>query len=169
MFDFQPNISMGCRLTPVVLLVNDGPAALWAIVEINLWIVVATIPALRPLVSRAFRHIRDRSSTSRAQTYCYRKNSLSGFMARLWPPKGHASNPPDGHLPFDGVESAVAGLCPEGPTYDVQISAQTTKTSAWTPLARSVGIGDDVELKNWDSIRVDQEVELSRPPNAHRK
>ena len=160
---------MGNRLIPVVLLVNDGPAALWAIVEINLWIVVATIPALRPLVSRAFRHIRDRSSTSRAQTDCYRKNCLNGFMARLWPCKGHASSPPNGHLPVDGVESAVARLCPAGPTYDVQISAQTTKTSAWTPLARSVGRGDDVQLENWDNIRVDQEVELSSPPNAHRK
>ena len=153
----------------MLLLVNDGPAALWAIVEINLWIVVATIPALRPLVSRALGHIRDRSSTSRAQIYCYRKNSMKGFMARLWSSKGETSDPPNGHLPFDGVESAVAGLCPAGPTYDVQISAQTTNTSAWTPLARSVGRGGDVELENWDNIRVDQEVELSSPPNAHRK
>ena len=94
---------------------------------------------------------------------------MEGCVARLWPSKGHASSPPNGHLPVDGVESAVVGLCPAGPTYDVQISALTTKTSAWTPLARSVGRGDDVELENWDSIRVDQEVELSRPPNAHRK
>lgn len=150
-------------------LVNDGPAALWAIVELNLWVVVATIPALRPLVTRAIQDIRDRSSTYRSKTDGYHKKSMKGVMGRLWPSKNHSSNPSDGHLPFDGVEPAIADLCPSGRTYNVEISAPATNGSGWTPLGTALGGKNHVELSNLDGIRVNQEFELSGPPKTHLK
>lgn len=154
-------------LTTVLNLVNDGPAGLWAIVEINLWVVVATIPTLRPLVSRTVRKVRDRSCTYRSKTYVYQKKSKRGVLGRFWPSKGPVSNPADGHLPFDGVEPAVAEMWPSRQTCDVKISAPARALTDWTPLSTTVGKSDVLEMSNKNAIRVDQEFDLSHPAKFH--
>ena len=51
--------------------------------------------------------------------------------------------------------------------YDVHVSALATQGGGWTPLGAD---GEDkcaTEMENLGNIRVDREVEMSRPKNAY--
>lgn len=162
------NIVPRSRLTSL-RPVNDGPAALWAIVELNLWVVVASIPALRPLVAKTFRDMHDRSSSYRSRSGGYDKILARGVVGRFWPSRSRSSDPSVSHLPFDGVEPGNAKLSQPAQNYNVEISAPATKQTKWTPLGTAGESKDDVQLSDLAGIRVDQEIKLSRPPKIYQK
>ncbi|KAF6233946.1 hypothetical protein HO173_007776 [Letharia columbiana] len=153
---------------------NETPAALWAIVELNLWIIVASIPALRPLITKTLQDRRERNSASGSKSYTYGSGSLKGLKALLWPSQGRPStlSRSNGRLPLDGEETRGAVGAESSRSvedYNVQVSAPVPREATWTPLGvAEVGL-DDVQLQELGGIRVDREVKVSQPENAYHR
>ncbi|KAL9639793.1 MAG: hypothetical protein Q9164_000692, partial [Protoblastenia rupestris] len=147
----------------------DGPAGLWAIVELNLWVVVASIPSLRPLVIKIIRDLRGHSSAPQPKGYTSGSGSMKSLKARLWPSKASSSSRSGGHLPLHGGEAGAAGSSPSVQDYKVQISAPIPKESGWTPLGVSEDGKAGVRLQDLDGIRVDREVKVFQPENAYHR
>ena len=147
-------------------LVNETPAALWAIVELNLWVIVASIPSLRPLITKALRDRRERRNTPRSKSYTYGSRSMKSLKARLWPRRARSSAQLDGRLPLDGEEpreAVAADASPSAHGYDVQVSAPNATGPAWTPLGAAEEGRGGVQLQELGRIRVYQEINVSPP------
>jgi len=154
----------------VLRLVNEVPAALWAIVELNLWVMVASIPSLRLLILKTIRDRGERSSASRSRSYTYGSGSKKSIKHRLWPSKGHSSAQSDGRVPLDGDQTTMAigaHSLPSVDKSDVQLSAPATREPGWTPLGVAEDGEDSIQLQELGGIRVDREIEISRPKNAY--
>ena len=72
--------------------VNETPAALWAIVELNLWVIVGSIPSLRPLITKTLRDHRyhrprlDKTTRSKFTHRQGQPESGSLMYGRPWAP-----------------------------------------------------------------------------------
>ena len=138
---------------PVSYLVNETPAALWAIVELNLWVIVASIPTLRPLITKTLRDRRARSNASGSKSSTYGSGSMKRLKAQLWHSKGRSSTQSDGRLPLDSE--------------DVQVSAPNSRERGWTPLYDAKNGKDSVQLQALGKIRVDREFNVSQPASVY--
>ena len=147
-------------------IVNETPAAFWAIVELNLWVVVASIPSLRPLITKTLRERRERSH---AKSYQNSSSRTKTSKPRLWfSSTGTSSAHSHDRLPPDGERLKPVNPSPAS-VHDYNVHVSTTKTprkSAWTPLEISENGHENVQLQEWGGIRVDREIEISHPENV---
>ena len=139
---------------PGSCLVNETSAALWAIVELNLWVIVASIPTLRPLIIKTLRDRRERNTAPHLKPQEYNSRSTRSLKARLWPSRYNSSTQPD---------AVTADSSPSVPEYNVQVSTPNPRERGWSPLGVGGNGKDQVQLKEFDGIRVDREVDVSLP------
>lgn len=178
-------IVQGLRLWRLVLAQRlPGPdptftevdAGLWAIIELNLWVVVASIPALRPLFNQVLRRRVSRPNSSPSKRYGGSKLSAGEPRAKLKLFTKHSGDQTIGYDDDVGDHSALKqeeGLARSGTWskpqngYGVRAAAPSQHESGWTPLESN---GDDesaVEMENMHGIGVDREVEVLRPENVY--
>lgn len=110
---------------------NETPAALWGIVELNVWVIVASIPSLPPLITKTLRDRRARRRTApRSTSYAYGPGSIKSLKARLWPWKGHSPTHSIGMVPLAGDRRRGALGTESSPSSlhesNVQVSVQAT-------------------------------------------
>ncbi|KAK4696408.1 hypothetical protein P7C71_g1495, partial [Lecanoromycetidae sp. Uapishka_2] len=155
---------------------TEVDAGLWAILELNLWVIVASIPALRPLI-RKILHERLRNSTpSHSQQRGISKSSAGSFK----PKSGFFDGVINSRLASDpeNTDEQFILKMEEGVTsrpwskskskYDVRVSAPARQESGWTPLVTQGDNNNATEMDNLNTIRVDREVEVLRPKEAYR-
>ncbi len=135
---------------------------MWAIVELNLWVIVASIPSLRPLATRTLRDLREYRSQSRAKSYTYGSGSSKGFRARVWPSKAPSSARPGGHLASNGADTGGADSSHSLHAYNIKVSAGIPKERRWTPLSIAGEGKNFVQLWDLDGIQIDREIEVSQ-------
>lgn len=133
---------------------------MWAIIELNLWVVVASIPSLRPLVTRTLRDIRQSRSQHRAKRYTDGSGSGKSFKGGIWPNKGPSSTPSDDRLALDS-DRAVSDPSHSMHNYNIKVSARGPRERGWTPLGVA-GNGEElVQLQDIGTIQVDREIRVS--------
>lgn len=135
---------------------------MWAIVELNLWVIVASIPSLRPLATRTLRDLREYRSQSRAKSYTYGSGSSKGFRARVWPSKAPSSARSGGHLASNGADTGGADSSHSLHAYNIKVSAGVPRERGWTPLSIAGEGKDSVQLRDLDGIQIDREIEVSQ-------
>ena len=135
-------------------LVNETSAALWAIVELNVWVIVASIPTLRPLITKTLRDRRERSTAPHPKPQEYNSGSTRSLKARLWPSRNNTST---------RAGAVTADSLPSVPEYNVQVSAPNPRERGWSPLSVDENGKDTVQLQELGRIRVDREVDVSQP------
>lgn len=165
---FLAELSVDDIVDPLYVVVNLVRAALWAIVELNLWVVVASIPALRPLVTRTFRDYKEWKSRSQTKSrHTFGPGFFRGTKGRVWPSNGGAylSARKRAPLTLNGDQTDVAGSFSFSSVhvhdYNVKISAgnRNPRESGRTLLA----INDDGKASG---IRIDREITVSQLPKV---
>ena len=150
----------------LLFIVNEVDPGLWAIVELNLWVIVASIPALRSLVNKILSDRETYSKSSPSQRYAKSKSSESGnskpnvSLRYLGHKKGQLFTNDDETGNYSALkhEDATAnGTWPETKERCyVRVSAPDGRESGWTPL------DDD------NTTEMERRAEISRPKSAHR-
>lgn len=158
-------------LTYIIHTVAEVDAGLWAIPELNLWIIVASIPALRPLVNKILSDHASRFKSSPSKRYSrssqpsHSKNKGSFNLRYFKRAKGdHSSSSGDVEDQSALKQEATSGEAWSEPKnkYDVRVSAPMRREAGWTPLQSEAA----TEMHNLDGIRVEREFEISRPKSA---
>lgn len=121
-------------------------AALWAIIELNLWVFVASIPSLRPLVGKIIRDRSERTHVALPGQYYSGSGSSKTLKERLWPSKNR-SVPRSGGYAATGAESLRS---------NEHILGQTGEEPVWTPGGVGRNAERNIPLKHLPGIRVDR-------------
>jgi hypothetical protein len=143
---------------------NQTAAALWAVVELNVWIVVACIPALRPFVTRVYTKVTSTTGTSfkiGSYTFSWKRSSHSGIDSDMHN-KNSASLPP-GQRP-------QLNFSPKENSNSTHVSGQHKHDiyrSLLAPETNRDAESDTMELGNVPGIRVERDIKITRPEEAH--
>lgn len=132
-------------------------------VELDLWLIVASIPCLRPLVGKL---IRDRSSHGRNGTprsypsYKPGFSSLRGWKARHWPSQTSTSSHPHVRLAPDDSRAHIA-------TSGAEAGSQRSNELCWTDVRSPPERRQDIPLDELPGIRAERGFEVAQPERAY--
>ena len=121
--------------------VNLVDAALWAVVELNLWVFVASIPSLRPLVGKIIRERSEKTHTPSSGGYIYSNSSLRTLKARIWPSKTRLAPHSSGH-------TAARAESLHSTDHSVPILAHVRGQPTWTSIDMNSKSRNDIDLEN---------------------
>jgi len=91
---------------------------MWGVIELNLWVVVASIPTIRPLIGKIMRNREDSKKTGSSYPY-----ALSSFertlKTKLGRSKGSSLPSSDSRdpLPIEGYKLSVPGKSQDSSRY----------------------------------------------------
>lgn len=130
----------------------------------NVWVVVASIPSLRPLISRMWRDYKSHRSQHQTKGSNHGTASSTDPKNRVWHRRGTSSPSNGNNLTWNGGEADPSGLFPPANSYDVTVSTRGPREPGWIPLR---GIFDDgiaeMQLQNHQGIQVYREIKVSQP------
>ena len=118
--------------------VNETDAALWAMIELNLWVFVASIPAFRPVIGRIIRRWQEKHAL---------KPNASGAMTSLSRPVHPRILPPKrvAHLRSSNPSGMTDQSLHSSDTSRT-ILGQTGDERLWTASSAGQNGEDDIQL-----------------------
>ena len=152
---FKPWTRYSCPYSVLISLTDsDTNSQLFGDIELNIWILVASIPALRPLIGKLIRNSRSKDSKSAGlRSSWYRILSFSSLKSRVLSKYGRSYSYGDGHLPLNEIESTGA----QSGAQSTPLENKGQNLGFWTP--RNF---DSTEIKTpAKGIQVQQEFNTS--------
>lgn len=131
---------------------NDTNSQLYGDIELNMWILVASVPALRPLVGKIIRNSRskDSKSTVSGRTW-YKISSFSSLKSRVLSKYSRSYSHGDGRIPLNGIDSTGALSTP--------LENKSQDPGSWAPRGN-----DSIEIK---PTRPARGIHVQREINIH--
>ncbi|MCJ1251006.1 hypothetical protein MMC30_008237 [Trapelia coarctata] len=141
---------------------NLTDAALWAIIELDLWLIVASIPCLRPLVGKVIQNRSSYGSNSTPRSYPYKPSfsSLRSRKARHWPSQGSTSSHPHIRLAPSDSHAHIA-------SNEEEAGLKRSNELSWTDVRSAPNRRKDIPLEDLPGIRVEREFEVVQPERAY--
>lgn len=123
---------------------------------------MASIPSLRPLVTRTLSDYKNYRSQHQIKRSNNGSESSKDPKARVWPKRGRSSASKGNHLVFDDIEMNSAGSFPSANDYDIRIPTRGRREPRWTPLSVADNGIAEVRLPDFQGIQINQEIEISQ-------
>ena len=167
MIDFFGPIALRLIEPPV----NQIAAALWAIIEVNTWVIVASIPALRPFVHKLHGQImsKKRSGLRFTSSSLPRSWNLRSLFKRSHGSSG--SRTKEGSLPLHNQEAAEST---HSAPYVAQVPDKLPHEHGWTPIGpntsvMSSGTREEIQMTNIPGLVVNPDYAIPRSTTSSHK
>ncbi|TVY83372.1 Satratoxin biosynthesis SC1 cluster protein [Lachnellula suecica] len=99
---------------------DDVDAGMWGVIELNLWVVVASIPTIRPLIGKIMRDREETKKSGSGSSYTYALSSFGrSYKTKLGRSKGSSLPSSDSRdpLPIEGYALSVPGKSQDSARY----------------------------------------------------